>query len=175
MVINYFHTFTCTKKKKLRFYQTHFYVVCCHFKVVCSFTARWTVQSIYAIIMFPFLWLIIVHFSASWVTCCMSNTADFLCQCIVHGWHYYFFFHNFYGIIIKWFDYKALRDVYRVDWYAETLWVDFSTPCMKIKAWSPPKKKKNWVFFFGGLVLDCITTVSGVQSVVAECSLCICV
>lgn len=29
--------------------------------------------------------------------------------------------------------------------------------------------------YFGGLVLDCITTVSGVQSVIAECSLYICV
>lgn len=89
------------------------------------------------------------------------------------------FVHNFYGII-KWFDYKALRDVYRVDWYAETLWVDFCTPCMKIKAWSKKKKKSktkktNGFLFFGGLVLDCITTVSDVQSVVAECSLCICV
>lgn len=29
--------------------------------------------------------------------------------------------------------------------------------------------------YFGGLVLDCITTVSSVQSVIAECSLYICV
>lgn len=44
-------------------------------------------------------------------------------------------------------------------------------------------KKKNEVGgwggeildYFGGLVLDCITTVSGVQSVIAECSLYICV
>lgn len=37
------------------------------------------------------------------------------------------------------------------------------------------KKKKLLLDSFGGLVLDCITTVSGVQSVIAECSLYICV
>lgn len=37
------------------------------------------------------------------------------------------------------------------------------------------KKKKEFLDNFGGLVLDCITTVSGVQSVIAECSLYICV
>lgn len=37
------------------------------------------------------------------------------------------------------------------------------------------KKKEKLLDYFGGLVLDCITTVSGVQSVIAECSLYICV
>lgn len=38
------------------------------------------------------------------------------------------------------------------------------------------KEKKGEILgYFGGLVLDCITTVSGVQSVIAECSLYICV
>lgn len=37
------------------------------------------------------------------------------------------------------------------------------------------KKKREILDYFGGLVLDCITTVSGVQSVIAECSLYICV
>lgn len=61
--------------------------------------------------------MIIVHFSASWVTCCMSNTADFLCQCIVHVWHYYIFFFFFIISMALLNDliYKALRDVYRVD------------------------------------------------------------
>ena len=36
-------------------------------------------------------------------------------------------------------------------------------------------KKREILDYFGGLVLDCITTVSGVQSVIAECSLYICV
>lgn len=37
------------------------------------------------------------------------------------------------------------------------------------------RKKREILDYFGGLVLDCITTVSGVQSVIAECSLYICV
>lgn len=39
------------------------------------------------------------------------------------------------------------------------------------------RKRKKWksLDYFGGPVFDCITTVSGVQSVVAECSLYICV
>lgn len=37
------------------------------------------------------------------------------------------------------------------------------------------KKKRRNLDYFGGLVLDCVTTVSGVQSVIAECSLYICV
>lgn len=37
------------------------------------------------------------------------------------------------------------------------------------------EKKREILDYFGGLVLDCITTVSGVQSVIAECSLYICV
>lgn len=36
-------------------------------------------------------------------------------------------------------------------------------------------KKEEILDYFGGLVLDCITTISGVQSVIAECSLYICV
>lgn len=34
----------------------------------------------------------VCNFSASLVTCCMSNTADILCQCIVHGLALFFFF-----------------------------------------------------------------------------------
>lgn len=37
------------------------------------------------------------------------------------------------------------------------------------------KQKRENLNYFGGLILDCITTVSGVQSVIAECSLYICV
>lgn len=41
--------------------------------------------------------------------------------------------------------------------------------------WEERRKKREILDYFGGLVLDCITTVSGVQSVIAECSLYICV
>lgn len=40
------------------------------------------------------------------------------------------------------------------------------------KEWKTKRENLN---YFGGLILDCITTVSGVQSVIAECSLYICV
>lgn len=58
------------------------------------FTVRWTVQSIYAIIRFSFfmIFCFVCNISASLVTCCMSNTADLLCQYIVHVWHCLFFF-----------------------------------------------------------------------------------
>lgn len=63
--------------------------------------------------------------------------------------------------------------------------MDFCILYGKFKIWTEKttggggqtKKKKEEEFLdhFGGLVLDCITTVSGVQSVIAECSLYICV
>lgn len=53
--------------------------------------------------------------------------------------------------------------------------LDFSTLYWKKKInWETKKKKKKHeklLDSFGGLVLDCITTVSGVQSVIAECFL----
>lgn len=36
--------------------------------------------------------------------------------------------------------------------------------------WGGGKKEREILEASGGLVLDCITTISGVQSVIAECS-----
>lgn len=47
---------------------------------------------------FRFFFLMIIANSASFVTCCMSiNTADFLCQCIVHVLGIILFFYSFRG------------------------------------------------------------------------------
>jgi len=76
----------CIKKERrgiTSFYWTQVYVV---ISAEVHFTSdKWTVQSIYAIITgFSFFFNDYCD-SASFVTCCMFiNTADFLCQCIVH-------------------------------------------------------------------------------------------
>lgn len=44
------------------------------------------------------------------------------------------------------------------------------------KKWTDKRRRKNEILgYFDGLVLDYITKLSGVQSVIAECSLYICV
>lgn len=140
----------------------------------------------------------------------MSNTADFLCQCIVHVWHYYYycfcFFSSYFGLFL-FFTSMALSN----EFLSPENRVQSSQLCLKVcpkisgsgrflfvlYVWKSrtdislslthththtrkKSKQKKWTqtkgfCFFGGLVLDCIATVSGVQSVVAECSLCICV
>lgn len=115
----------------------------------------------------------IIAISASLVTCCMSiNTADFLCQCIV----------NVLGIIILlvfillWGFLEALSDECTEPEIVSpalgvllySLWIEFRTNERRRRKWKS-------LDYFGCPVLDCITTVSGVQSVLAECSLYICV
>lgn len=96
--------------------------ICCHFNRKVHFTVdKWTVQSIYAIITgFRFLFLMIIANSASFVTCCMSiNSADFLCQCIVHVlgiifFCRFYFFLDFFWKKMVWWIVPTERFVYRV-------------------------------------------------------------
>lgn len=135
----------------------------------------------------------IIAISASFVTCCMSiNTADFLCQCIVHVLgiilsFFVFCFCFFVGFILFWgFFGGTVWWVVPTDWQVcvqiqrlcPQLWVDFCIlygKKLRTNERRRRKKKREILDYFGGLVLDCITTVSGVQSVIAECFLYICV
>lgn len=121
--------------------------------------------------------MIIIAISASFVTCCMSiNTADFLCQCIVHvlGIRFVFFcwiclFFCFFGGIV-WRGFVVYR---AADHVHSSGWTFLLFIGKKLNRETKKKKKKHEKLLdsFGGLVLDCITTVSGVQSVIAECFL----
>lgn len=84
-VPSHLHVYKKRKVKRNRRFLLNAYLRC-HFNRKVHFTAdKWTVQSIYAIITGFRFFLMIIAISASFVTCCMSiNTADFLCQCIVH-------------------------------------------------------------------------------------------
>lgn len=123
--------------------------------------------------------MIIIAISASFVTCCMSiNTADFLCQCIVHvlGIRFVFFLLDIFGFFcffrgIVWRGFVVYR---AADHVHSSGWTFLLFIGKKKINWETKKKKKKHeklLDSFGGLVLDCITTVSGVQSVIAECFL----
>lgn len=171
----FFCTFTCTKSRKTKRGITGFYRMqfqregggetnCTEY--LCNY--NW----------FQIFLMIIIAISASFVTCCMSiNTADFLCQCIVHVLGIRFFF---------------LLDIF-VFFVSSEASSDEGLSCTEpqITSTAPAglfysllekknlterrrrrrKKHEKLLDSFGGLVLDCITTVSGVQSVIAECFL----
>lgn len=126
--------------------------------------------------------LTIVAISASFVTCCMSiNTADFLCQWLVHVHGIILFcLFVFLIIIVLYGDFGSSirivptkRFVYRAGDCVlnfEQTFVFFIGKNGLIE-----EGKKEILDYFDGLVLDYITKLSGVQSVIAECSLYICV
>lgn len=97
------------RKKKSRGITGFYWMQFLRFNREVHLTAdKWTVQSIYAIITgFRFFFLMIIAISATFVTCRMSiNTADFLCQCIVHvlGIILFFclFFKFLFGLFFFW-------------------------------------------------------------------------
>lgn len=124
--------------------------------------------------------LTIVAISASFVTCCMSiNTADFLCQWIVHvlGIILLFFYccYSFWGVL------EVVSELSRPTGVCtEPAIVSSTLSRLLYSSWEKNglirEEEKNEILdYFDSLVLDYITKLSGVQSVIAECSLYICV
>lgn len=118
------------------------------------------------------------------------NTADFLCQCIVHvlGITLLFCFTLFVCLFIFFWGGGSVElsqptglctEPEIVSRTLSGLFLFFFggeiTDKRRRRRRRRMREKKEILDYFGGLVLDCITTVSGVQSVIAECSLYICV
>lgn len=126
--------------------------------------ARWTVQSIYAIItgftiffFYFYFFLMIIAIPASFVTCCMSiNRADFLCQWIVHVLGIIFWFGLYYSFnfilfcfprhYYELFQAPSNRIMYRLE-KRSPIWVYFCTLYGKIKDLMSKKKKTKKILY----------------------------
>lgn len=126
------------RKKKSRGITGFYWMQFLRFNREVHLTAdKWTVQSIYAIITgFRFFFLMIIAISATFVTCHMSiNTADFLCQCIVHvlGIILFFclFFKFLFGLCFFWrrclISFPDRQVCVQSRRLCPQLWVDFCT------------------------------------------------
>lgn len=127
---------------------------------------------------FQIFLMIIIAISASFVTCCMSiNTADFLCQCIVHvlgirfGFFRWIYLFSFVSLEASSDEGSSCTEPQITSTAPAGLFYSLLGKKKSTETKKKKKKHEKLLDSFGGLVLDCITTVSGVQSVIAECFL----
>lgn len=139
------------KRRTVMVFWSAFHAAGYHLNGVLSFTARWTVQSIYATICFLFLWLLYIFQQVGLLVACLTRLTFCVSALCVSGIFICLLFFSF--LWHYWMIFKTWNLCKELAVCRKTYGVNFSTGCMENLR--PDQKntkrqnKKNTLFFGG--------------------------